>query len=102
MRALRNTFLTGLRTASRRPETVAMETEPADSRPIGRPEDAVTAIDLYAAVSRLSPDHRDVIVSVDVVGLSYREAGEVLGVPDGTVMSRLYRARAALAQQMSA
>lgn len=100
--ALRNTFLTMRRTASRRPDTVAMEVEPADTRPIGRPEDVVTSIDLYAAVSRLSSDHRDVIVAVDVAGLSYKEAADVLDVPEGTVMSRLYRARSTLAQHLEA
>lgn len=100
LRALRNTYLTGLRTASRRPVSVAMEVEPADTRPMGRPEDAVTAIDLYAAISRLSDDHRDVITAVDVVGLSYREAAEVLEVAEGTVMSRLYRARNQLAEHL--
>lgn len=46
-----------------------------------------------AAIAALSPKHRAVLVLVDLDGLSYREAAEVLGVPVGTVMSRLHRAR---------
>ena len=43
------------------------------------------------------PDHqRDALVSVDLVGLSYKEAADTLGVPTGTIMSRLFRARKAL------
>ncbi len=45
------------------------------------------------ALRRLSEDHRAVVVLVDIDGLSYREAAEVLDIPVGTVMSRLHRAR---------
>ena len=61
------------------------------------PERAFEARQLYAKIAEL-PDHqRDVLVAVDLLGLSYKEAGENLGVPTGTIMSRLYRARQALA-----
>ena len=53
-------------------------------------------IDLEAALRRLAPDHRDVLLLVGVEQLSYAEAAELLGVPVGTVMSRLSRARTAL------
>ena len=45
------------------------------------------------ALASLSPKHRAVIGLVDLDGLTYREAAEVLDVPPGTVMSRLHRAR---------
>ena len=45
------------------------------------------------ALRSLSPKHRSVIALVDLDGLTYREAAELLGVPVGTVMSRLHRAR---------
>jgi RNA polymerase sigma-70 factor, ECF subfamily len=48
------------------------------------------------AVAELSDDHRAVLLLVCVEGLSYREAASVLGVPMGTVMSRLARARLAV------
>lgn len=44
-------------------------------------------------IAALPDDFRDVIVAVDVVGLSYREAAKALGTKEGTVMSRLFRAR---------
>ena len=45
------------------------------------------------SLRRLSDDGRQVIELVDLIGYSYAEAAEALGVPVGTVMSRLHRAR---------
>jgi RNA polymerase sigma-70 factor (ECF subfamily) len=70
------------------------------------PENALLAADqrsrLLAAVDTLPEDQRDVIAAVDVAGLSYAEAAETLGVPTGTVMSRLYRGRARVADAVGA
>ncbi len=52
------------------------------------------------AMAELREDQREVIMLVCVEELSYREAAEVLGVPIGTVMSRLARARLALAEKV--
>lgn len=46
-----------------------------------------------AALAALSQNHRAVIGLVDLDGLTYQEAADALGVPAGTVMSRLHRAR---------
>jgi RNA polymerase sigma-70 factor (ECF subfamily) len=46
-----------------------------------------------AALRDLPAKHRQVLALVDMDGLTYREAAQVLGVPVGTVMSRLHRAR---------
>lgn len=55
--------------------------------------------DTLAAVMALPEDQRTVMLLVVVEGHSYKEAAEVLGVPIGTVMSRISRARAALEQR---
>jgi RNA polymerase sigma-70 factor (ECF subfamily) len=64
------------------------------------PEDALLAgaarAELVAALRRLPPIHREVLVLVFVQELSYQEAAQVLGVPVGTVRSRLSHARRAL------
>jgi RNA polymerase sigma-70 factor (ECF subfamily) len=44
-------------------------------------------------LARLSPEHREVIVLRELQGLSYEEIAVALGVPRGTVESRLHRAR---------
>ncbi|GIW73731.1 MAG: RNA polymerase sigma factor [Phycisphaerales bacterium] len=49
-----------------------------------------------AGLDRISPEHRIVLVLRDVQGLEYEQIAEVLGVPVGTIKSRLFRARAAL------
>jgi RNA polymerase sigma-70 factor (ECF subfamily) len=51
---------------------------------------------LEAAIAALPAPFRDALVLRDVHGLSYREIAEVTGMPAGTVMSRLARARCAL------
>lgn len=55
---------------------------------------------MYAAIARLPDDFRDVIVAVDVAGLSYKEAAKALRVREGTVMSRLSRARDRVAAEL--
>lgn len=59
----------------------------------------LTLRDVDRAMAALPPEHREVVSLVAVEGVSYREAAEILEVPIGTVMSRLARARAALARR---
>jgi RNA polymerase sigma-70 factor (ECF subfamily) len=49
--------------------------------------------DLSKAMSQLSVEHREILLLVSVEELNYREIAEELGIPQGTVMSRLARAR---------
>ena len=53
-------------------------------------------VDLLAALQRLSPEQREPLLLVCVEQFSYAEVAEVLAIPVGTVMSRVFRARAAL------
>jgi len=55
-----------------------------------------------AAYAALSERHRQVVMLVDVGGLSYAEAARALGIPVGTVMSRLHRARARIRRRLVA
>lgn len=57
---------------------------------------------LKAAIDALPPDQRDVLLLWGVEGMKYREIADVTGVPIGTVMSRLHRARKTLAESMEA
>jgi RNA polymerase sigma-70 factor (ECF subfamily) len=51
---------------------------------------------LWRALGELSSEHREILVLRDYQDLSYLQIAEVLGIPKGTVMSRLHRARRAL------
>jgi RNA polymerase sigma-70 factor, ECF subfamily len=57
---------------------------------------------LRAALDQLTDDFRETIVLREIEGLSYKEIAEVVGVPIGTVMSRLARARTNLARLLKA
>ncbi len=63
-------------------------------------ESVLTLRKAEAAIAGLPEDQREVMMLVCVDELSYREAAEVIGVPIGTVMSRLARARLAVAAKM--
>jgi RNA polymerase sigma-70 factor (ECF subfamily) len=108
VRALRNTFLLSRRTASRRPREVATleQVEPWTSETgsgpgPGRPEAALEARELFAAIAALPEDFRLALVAVDVAGLSYREAAGVLGTREATIASRLFRARERVVQTLT-
>jgi len=63
------------------------------------PVDVASALDVRTVLASLAPEHRAVLVLRDIDGLSEREVAGVLGVPEGTVKSRLHRARAAFARR---
>jgi RNA polymerase sigma-70 factor (ECF subfamily) len=71
------------------PETASPKTPSAEDETVR--DQFNGAID--AALQSLSPKYARVVELVDIAGLTYEEAAAALGVPKGTVMSRLHRAR---------
>jgi RNA polymerase sigma-70 factor, ECF subfamily len=55
--------------------------------------DKLAATEVVSAIEKLPLLHREVVLLVDVEGMAYKDAAQALGVPIGTVMSRLHRAR---------
>ena len=94
-RIMQNAWIDELRARTRRAETFVPEEE---GEPVGvDPTPAqIDALALRKAVARLGEDQRAVVGLVLVEGLPYKEAAEVLGIPIGTLTSRLARAREAL------
>ena len=91
---------------SRAVRVKAAQTRELDEEPTVSGEEVVHAElglrSVERALATLAPEQRAVLTLVAVEGLSYREAAEVLDTPIGTVMSRLARARAALAERLGA
>jgi len=103
IRVLRNTFISQRRAAGRRPVKATPppeDLELADERGGLQPDAAVETREVYAAIAELAEDFRDALVAVDVAGLSYSEAARALRVREGTITSRLYRARALVARRL--
>jgi RNA polymerase sigma-70 factor (ECF subfamily) len=102
LRSLRNTFLTGRRAAGRRlsPESLDGRLELVENDGARRPDAAAEAREVYGAIADLPSRCRDVLVAVDVLGLSYKETARVLRITIETVTSRLYRARRLVAARL--
>ena len=102
-RILRNTFLTS-RTGLAATKTVPLETEDDQEQTVAVSRETPESILLeqadqqrvQEALEQLPVIFREVLLLCDVEEMSYQEIAETLGVPIGTVMSRLHRARKAL------
>jgi RNA polymerase sigma-70 factor, ECF subfamily len=97
---MHNLFVSQRRRARARPDTEALEAnddENAHGAP-GEQEDRLRWKELLRVLNSLPNDQRAVILLVSVEDLSYSEAARVLGVPIGTVMSRLARGRERMRQ----
>lgn len=102
LRTLRNVFLSQRRTLAARSTSVELdeETAPVEAPPSVQPEEAAEAREVYAAISDLPDGLREALIAIDIVGLSYEEAAKSLKVRQGTITSRLFRARARVAKQL--
>ncbi len=100
LRVLRNTWISSKRTT--RPVAYVGGGDDLDA--FQRPEDPVASMveagALHDALRDLTQPLREAIVAVDVVGLSYKDAARALKIKEGTVMSRLHRARNQLAAHL--
>lgn len=97
-RIMRNLWIDTIRSRSRKER---FEAPPEEAERVGEdPRDAIEAsIELQrvmAAMQRLPDEQREVVALILIEGFGYREAAELLGLPIGTVSSRLVRGRTAL------
>ena len=85
---------------SKRRATTPLVSEPATADPdeCGATEEAQL---LETAMSRLEPELRAILLLKEQQGLSYREIAESVGIPEGTVGSRLNRARKELREELA-
>jgi RNA polymerase sigma-70 factor (ECF subfamily) len=92
---MHNHFVDRLRSARSRPEDTTGEAPPEQPHR-AQQADALEVRDLEQALQRVPSEQREVLLMVGVEELSYQEVAMALGIPIGTVMSRLSRARARL------
>ncbi|NDP49263.1 MAG: sigma-70 family RNA polymerase sigma factor [Sulfuriferula multivorans] len=95
---MHNLFLNQIR--SHRPPDSALD-DALDIPVSGGQMEALGARDIHAALARLPPPQREVMLLVGLEQFGYAEAAQVLGVPVGTVMSRLSRARERMRQMLA-
>ena len=92
---MHNLFVNEIRRPERRSPPGGLDEALAIGMPAPQ-ENQVLAAEVLAAVHRLPPDQREVLLLVSVEEFSYAETARILDIPQGTVMSRLFRARAQL------
>jgi len=110
---MKNTFINNYRKKQQTPpqsdfadieESFESQVSDQHKRKIKDPEEElltdVLDEDVQRALDELPPDYRMVVLLADLEGFSYKEIAEILEVPVGTVMSRLYRGRRLLEQEM--
>ena len=102
MTIMHNLFVNQVRSAGARLRVDVAEDE-LDRRPAGSsdPSEGLSIRDLDAALAKLPPEQREVLLLVALEDTPYEEAARILGVPIGTVMSRLSRARDRLRRLMT-
>lgn len=87
----RNMHIDHLRSASRSKPHLSFEKEGGElEAPQGVPEEAMAVI---AVLQKLEEGDRELLVLIDIQGYSYQEASDILDVPEGTIKSRVHRAR---------
>ncbi len=97
---LHNIFVNTMRRASRLPITGIIDDldDPATSG--DNPEELSMLSDFEKSLGKISPEQREVMLLVGLEQMSYKEVAKITGVPIGTVMSRLSRAREFLRKGM--
>jgi RNA polymerase sigma-70 factor (ECF subfamily) len=96
-RIVYNACLEELGRARRMADDVRLDAMAEPTDPSAQLEDTIVLRSRLAdALAELQPEDRAAVLLVDAQGFDYRSAGEVLGIPEGTVASRLNRARGAL------
>ena len=94
--ALRNTQANRYRAAQRRPQTRQLLDHDAVAAPAG----SISSREILEAVASAPAKYRDAVTSVDLLGLSYREAARALNTTEATLTTRLHRGRQRVASQL--
>lgn len=114
-RILTNTYINEYRKRQRRPTNTSLDgieefylydhlvdsgVQPESERPEETVLEQLTTEDVQRAIDELPEEFRQVVMLADVEGFAYREIADIVEIPIGTVMSRLFRARRRLRRQL--
>lgn len=99
---MRNRWIDEVRARTRRAQTFAHEDEGVNVGMAGHrdAENLVELANVDRALARLPPEQREAVMLVLVEGFAYKEAAQIIGVPQGTLTSRLGRGREALLREL--
>lgn len=97
---VRNTYLTGIRQRQAEQRRIRTLGEMADLRAAPAQEHSADLARVRRAMEALPTEHAEILHLIGVAGFSYADAATILGIPAGTVMSRLSRARSSLRQAL--
>lgn len=96
---MHNVFVNQLRSRAARPETALDDGDFLAQ--VALDADRLEIRDMQSAIAMLPAEQREVILLIALEQLSYAEVSRALGIPMGTVMSRLFRARERLRAQLA-
>jgi RNA polymerase sigma-70 factor (ECF subfamily) len=98
---MHNLYVNQVRRSSNGPQFVEMPEHDAGPSTGSNAESGLELRDLHRGVAALPPDQREILLLVSLEGLRYSEVASILDIPEGTVMSRLSRARKQLRNLMT-
>lgn len=98
---MRHLWIDQVRAMRRRSSIAEVLSDATFDPPVALESVVVNAFAVRQAFELLSSEHREVLALVDIAGFSYEDTANMLGIPRGTVMSRVSRARQALARLLS-
>jgi RNA polymerase sigma-70 factor (ECF subfamily) len=114
-RIMTNTYINDYRKRQRRPTSTSLDdiedfylydhlvdsvVQPQSDNPEAEVLERLTTANITDAIDELPEEFRQVVTLADVEGFSYREIADILQIPVGTVMSRLFRARRRLRKML--
>jgi RNA polymerase sigma-70 factor, ECF subfamily len=94
--ALKNAYANRYRAAQRRPQTRQLP----DRDAVAVPASSVSSREILKAVASAPAVYREGVISVDLLGLSYREAAAALSTSEATLTTRLHRGRQHVVSQL--
>ena len=110
VRITKNTFINNYRKKSKNSETLIEDIndlcvdafcEEIDLFSNPAPEDqGGLSEELVSAVESLDPEYKNIVILIDIYGYNYREVAEFKSIPEGTIKSRLFRARGILREKL--